>query len=227
MIWSFLRSPHQAKFLQELPSCRPWENLIYQTGTSWDLGTSYGFSLVFPWGLGLRKFFFSARWSSSRMLSWAIGVSGLAAGKSLQFANSLRTWTWPSGNSWFTHQKSMVDLSSSFNVAVHQTGYPMFRATQLFGRRWYRCWEFDEGLRTWLQQLCHTKDALFEMVFDNILIGGLETFLIFPFSWEQWSQLTNSIIFQRDRSTTNQIFLGAMDVVDTCGMIPPNNHPSW
>jgi hypothetical protein len=43
----------------------------------------------------------------------------------LVISYSLRTWKWPSRNSWFPQLHSMVDLSSSFSVNVYPfTGYP-------------------------------------------------------------------------------------------------------
>jgi hypothetical protein len=49
----------------------------------------------------------------------------------------------------------------------------------------------------------------------NILVGGFKHFLFFHILGMSSSQLTNSIIFQRGGSTTNQIWL-----------LPPFNH-NW
>ena len=54
----------------------------------------------------------------------------------------------------------------------------------------------------------------------SILVGSLEhEFYDFPFSWEKSSQLTNSMIFQRGRYTTNQDNVGKTIINH-----PPNHH---
>ena len=60
-----------------------------------------------------------------------------------------------------------------------------------------------------------------EVAWNHELIGGLDHVLFFHILGLSYSQLTNSIIFQRGRSTTNQI------TMDSVGIFQPHLSRDW